>query len=196
MDLDEMFGEGWCVTLAPCPLTETLHLMGVADPVPYSEGPGQVAHLLQERQDRGAFVLGRDLPGGWTLTVECESWIGFDDELLRALAADRRTALGAYRDPDTKTATLAHDGAVLGRLDLSGGYFEGPSGGVDITHPIVTSLTAVGFDASDDCEPTGEADTAEPDGCLVLAVRVLSGVTLTAADFLGPWSGGPSRTTV
>ncbi|MGY1440042.1 DUF6461 domain-containing protein [Streptomyces reniochalinae] len=196
MDLDEMFGEGWCVTLAPCPLTETLRLMGVADPVPCPEDPNRAAHLPHLGRDGGAFILAREMPGGWTLTVECESWIGFDDEVLRALAADGRTALSAYRDPDTKTATLAQDGAVLGRLDLSGGYFEGPSGSVDTTHPVVASLTAVGFDASDDCEPTGEADTGEPEGCLILAVRVVTGVTLTAADFDGPWTGGLSLTAV
>ncbi|WP_443278740.1 DUF6461 domain-containing protein [Streptomyces sp. 8N114] len=190
MDLDEMFGEGWCVTLAPHPLTETLHLMGVANPVPCPEGLNRAADFLQEHQDEGAFILGRDMPGGWTLTIEGESWIGFDDDVLRTLAADGRTAISAYRDPDTKTATIAHDGAILGRLELSGGYFDGPSGSVDTTHPVVGSLTAVGFDASDDCEPTGEADTEEPEGCLILAVRVLTGVTLTAADFEDPWTGG------
>lgn len=189
-----MFGEGWCVTLAPRPLTETLHLMGVANPVPCPEGLAQPAHFFQEHQGEGAFILGREVSGGWALIIEFESWIGFDDDVLRKVAADGHTAMSAYRDPDTKTATIAHDGAVLGRLELSGGYFGGPSGSVDTTHPVVGSLTAVGFDASDDCEPTGEADTEEPEGCLILAVRVLTGVTLTSAVFEGPWTGGRSRT--
>lgn len=187
-----MFGEGWCITLAPHPLTETLHLMGVADPVPCPEGLNHATRFLQEHQGEGAFILGRAMPGGWTLTVEFESWIGFDDDVLRTLAADGRTAISAYRDPDTKTATIAHDGAILGRLELSGGYFGGPSGSVDTGHPVVASLTAAGFDASEDCEPTGEADTEEPEGCLILAVRVLTGITLTAADFDDPWTGGLS----
>ncbi|MGW2346438.1 GNAT family N-acetyltransferase [Streptomyces sp. NPDC001661] len=86
------------------------------------------------------------------------------------------------------------DGAVLGSLELSGGYFDGPAGSVDTTHPVIGALTAVGFDASDACEPTGEAaDTDEPEGGLVLAVRVLTGLTLTAADFEGPWAGGVSE---
>ncbi|MEU8781794.1 DUF6461 domain-containing protein [Streptomyces sp. NPDC048637] len=190
MDLDEMFGEGWCITLAPHPLTETLHLMGVANPVPCPEGVNQAAHFLQEHQGEGDFILGREMPGDWTLTIEFESWIGFDDNVLRTLAAGGRTAISAYRDPDTKTATIAHDGAILGRLELSGGYFDGPSDSVDITRPVVRSLTAAGFDASDACEPTGEADTEEPEGCLILAVRVLTGITLTAANFEGPWTGG------
>ncbi|MDT0612161.1 DUF6461 domain-containing protein [Streptomyces lancefieldiae] len=194
MDLDEMFGEGWCVTLAPHPLTETLHLMGVADPAPCPGGLHQAAQFLQEHQGEGAFVFGREMPGGWTLTIEFDSRIGSEDDVLRTLAADSRTAISAYRDPDTKTATIAHDGAVLGSLELSGGYFGGPSGSVDVTHPVVGSLTAAGFDASDDCEPTGEADTEEPEGRLVLAVRVLTGVTLTAADFEDSWTGGRSRT--
>ncbi|MDJ1134253.1 DUF6461 domain-containing protein [Streptomyces iconiensis] len=193
MDLDEMFGEGWCVALASRPLAETLRLMGVANPVPCPEGVDQAAHFLQEHQGEGAFVLGRDMAGGWALTIEFESWIGFDDDVLRTLATDGRTAISAYRDPDTKTATIAHDGAVLGRLDLSGGYFDGPSGSVDAAHPVVRSLTAAGFDASPDCEPTGEAATEEPEGCLILAVRVLTGITLTAADFEAPWTGGLSR---
>ncbi|MGW7079986.1 DUF6461 domain-containing protein [Streptomyces sp. NPDC054866] len=190
MDLDEMFGEGWCVTLAPHPLIETLHLMGVTSPLPCPEGLDQAADFLQERQGEGAFILGREMPGGWTLTIEFESWIGFDDDVLRTLTADGRTAISAYRDPDTKTATIAHDGAILGRLELSGGYFGGPSGSVDTTHPVIGSLTAAGFDASDDCEPTGEAATEEPEGCLILAIRVLTGLTLTAGDFGGPWTGG------
>ncbi|MCP9976031.1 DUF6461 domain-containing protein [Streptomyces somaliensis] len=189
-----MFGEGWCVTLAPRPLTETLHLMGVANPVPCPEGLNKAARFLQEHQGEGAFILGREMPGGWTLAVEFDSWIGFDDDALRTLAADGHTAISAHRDPDTKTAAIAHDGAVLGRLELSGGYFDGPSGSVDTTHPVIGSLTAAGFDASDDCEPTGEADTEEPEGRLVLAVRVLTGITLTASHFEGPWTGGLSRT--
>lgn len=168
--------------------------MGVANPVPCPEGVSQAGLFLQEHQGEGAFTLGREMPGGWTLTIEYESWTGSDRDVLRTLAADGRTAISAYRDPDTKTATIAHDGAIVGRLELSGGYFDGPSGSVDTTHPVIGSLTAVGFDASDDCEPTGEADTDEPDGCLILAVRVLTGVTLTAAHFEGSWTGGLSRT--
>ncbi|MFJ9419970.1 hypothetical protein ACIRPT_38325 [Streptomyces sp. NPDC101227] len=112
----------------------------------------------------------------------------------RALATDGRTAISAYRDPDTDTTTIAHDGAILGRLELSGGYFGGPSSSVDTTHPIIGSLTVAGFDASDACEPTGEADTEEPGGCLILAVRDLTGITLTAADFQDPWTGALPRT--
>ncbi|MGD6756041.1 hypothetical protein [Streptomyces sp. BH105] len=56
------------------------------------------------------------------------------------------------------------------------------------------AIAAVGFDASGACEPSGEAaDTDEPEGGLVLAVRVLAGLTLTAADFEGPWAGGVSE---
>ncbi|MFZ3561505.1 DUF6461 domain-containing protein [Streptomyces sp. BH055] len=197
MDLDEMFGEGWCVTLAAHPLAETLRLMGVAAPVPGLGSVSEAADVLRGPQGEGALVLGRELPGGWTLAVEFESGIGFDDEVLRALAVGGRTAFSAYRDPDTKTATIAHGGVILGRLELSGGYFDhfdGPSGGVDTTHPVIGSLTAVGFDASGACEPSGEAaDTDEPEGGLVLAVRVLAGLTLTAADFEGPWAGGVSE---
>ncbi|MFD7297838.1 DUF6461 domain-containing protein [Streptomyces sp. NPDC059897] len=149
----------------------------------------EAADVLQ-----GVIVLGREMPGGWTLAVEFESGIGCDDDVLRALAADGRTAVSAYRDPDTKTAIIAHDGVVLGVLDLSGGYFDGPTGGVDTGHPVIGAPTAVGFDASDACVPTGEAaDTDEPEGGLVLAVRVLTGLTLTAADFEGPWAGGVSE---
>ncbi|MEB8336533.1 DUF6461 domain-containing protein [Streptomyces endophyticus] len=193
MDLDEMFGEGWCVTLAAHPLADALHLMGVAAPVPGLESVNEAADVLQEQQGEGALVVGRDMPGGWTLAVEFESAIGVDDDVLRTLAAEGRTAFSAYRDPDTKTATIAHDGAILGSLELSGGYFDGPSGSVDPTHPVIGSLTAAGFDASDACEPTGEAVTDEPEGGLVLAVRVLTGLTLTATDFEGPWTGGLSR---
>ncbi|MGW2346429.1 DUF6461 domain-containing protein [Streptomyces sp. NPDC001661] len=194
MDLDEMFGEGWCVTLAAHPLAETLRLMGVAAPVTGLGSVGEAADVLLEPQGEGALVLGREMPGGWTLALEFDSGIGSDDEVLRALASGGRTAFSAYRDPDTKAATIAHDGAVLGSLELSGGYFDGPSGSVDTTHPVIGALTAVGFDASDACDPTGEAaDTDEPDGGLVLAVRVLTGLTLTAADFEGPWAGGVSE---
>ncbi len=180
-----MFGDGWCVTLAAHPLAETLRLMGVTGPVPCPEGVDQAARFLQESQGEGAFLLGRELPGGWTLIMEFETWIGFGDEVLRTLAAGGQTAVSAYRDPDTKTAAIAHDGAILGQLDLTGGYFDGLSGSVDTAHPVLGSLTAAGFDASDACVPTGEADTEEPDGCLILAVRVLTGITLTSADFEG-----------
>ncbi|NLU68899.1 hypothetical protein HCC30_16780 [Streptomyces sp. HNM0574] len=165
--------------------------MGVAEPVECPEGLDGASRFLEE--GAGAFVLGREVRGGWVLAVEFDSWAGCEHEVLGALSAGGRTAVGAYRDPDTKTATVAHDGDVLGFLELSGGYFGGPSGAVDTGHPVVRSLTAAGFDASDACEPTGEADTEEPDGCLLLAVRVLTGVTLSAADFEGPWSGGALR---
>lgn len=93
----------------------------------------QAADFPQEHQGEGAFILGREMPNGWTLTIEFESWIGSDDDVLRTLASDGRTAVSAYRDPDTKTATIAHDSAILGRLTLAGGYFDGPSGSVDTT---------------------------------------------------------------
>ncbi|MFJ6687077.1 hypothetical protein [Streptomyces werraensis] len=73
---------------------------------------------------------------------------------------------------------------------MSGGYFGGPSGSVDTSHTVVASLAAAGFDASDEHEPTGEAATEEPGGCLILAVRFLTAITLTAADFDAPWAGG------
>ncbi|MHC5257356.1 hypothetical protein ACYSUO_05700 [Streptomyces sp. UC4497] len=146
MDLDEMFGEGWCATLAAHPLVETLRLMGVADPVPCPGGVGQPDDFLQEQQGEGALVLGREMPGGWTLAIEFESSIGSYDHVLRTLSAGGRTAFSAYRDPDTKAGSIAHDGAVLGSLELFGGYFDGPSGSVATTHPVIGSLTAADFE--------------------------------------------------
>ncbi|MFI5664490.1 hypothetical protein [Streptomyces sp. NPDC051684] len=79
------------------------------------------------------------MPGGWTLAFEGDSGIGFDAGVLSALAARGRTAFSACRDPDMKTGTIAHDGAVLGSIELSGGYFDGPSGSVDTAHPVIAS---------------------------------------------------------
>ncbi|MFE9701414.1 hypothetical protein [Streptomyces sp. NPDC006270] len=72
MDPGELFGEGWCVTLAPGAMLEVLERMGVASA---SDVPGAL-DLATERlvnwTEEGVLLLGREVVEGLAMVVELE----------------------------------------------------------------------------------------------------------------------------
>ncbi|MEU9117909.1 DUF6461 domain-containing protein [Streptomyces sp. NPDC048483] len=191
MDLTGMFGEGWAITLAHHRLGTALHHMGVPDPRTLPDAFNQAAYHAQNGDlDDGVLLLGRTLPDGWSLILELDGrtgWTGIASEVLTGLSADGNTAFTACRTPDDLDMYIAHDGAEIAELDLVSAAFPQ---GADTTHPLIAALTAVGFDASDDLTPTGEAAEDHDDMGLALAIRALTGLNLTTHDLTPPFIGG------
>lgn len=195
LDLTEMFGEGWCVTLASVGAMPALECMGVRKADLVHDGVG----LASERLDAGSegpevMLLARELSGGWCLVVELEGtsgWVGMDPEVLAALSAHGRVVVSAFQDPNQMMVQVAADGTVVCELDLIAGYFTRLVGAESRS---VESLLSVGFSRGGD--PAGQAAQMDFAGRAVLALAAVTGVDLVEADFDGPWLvglTGPAR---
>ncbi|WP_327295240.1 MULTISPECIES: DUF6461 domain-containing protein [unclassified Streptomyces] len=188
VDLDDRYGEGWCVTLARRPVTETLALMGVEP-----GRQGDVDALDGEGTEAGppARLTARALPGGWSLVVETSGmtgWVGTRSEVLEALSADGGATCSLTANLGQDEVLYAEDGRMLI-------WFE----------PVTASLAGEGADrfrgplerAGFMPDADGRLDAAlEPlpgSQLLMIAVEVVAGLRLTAEAFDGPWRGGVSE---
>ncbi|WP_331735686.1 DUF6461 domain-containing protein (plasmid) [Streptomyces sp. NBC_01166] len=190
MNLTELFGEAWCVTLAPGDPSEALERMGVAALGVMPDGLKRATERLVLGDDSGVLLLGCEVAAGWTLVVELEGttgWVGANQEVLAALSGDGRTAVSAYEDPNQLTVHMAVNGAVLGWLDAVTGRRFGEDFG-----SAGEALTAAGFPDTADGEPSGEAAALEPSERAALALREVTGVQLEDDHLEGPWLGGIS----
>ncbi|MFG2138628.1 DUF6461 domain-containing protein [Streptomyces sp. NPDC048650] len=191
MDLTDKYGEGWCITLAQIPKTDTLNLMGVPEPGSEPDGVAKASDRIADHVTEGGVLpLALELPRGWSLVLELEGtagWIGAGNSVLGLLTAEGRTAVTVFCDPNQCILLAAADGAVIGKLDLNTGTFTND---VDQDHPVIDALAALGFDPTDEGDPTGAADTEDRPTLVTLAVQALTGVTLTDDDFEGHWVGG------
>ncbi|MGW0929036.1 DUF6461 domain-containing protein [Streptomyces sp. NPDC002644] len=190
MDLTELFGEGWCVTLAAGSAAEVLGVMGVVGPGPVAGGLDEATERLVNGTGPGVLLVARQVASGWTVVVELEGstgWVGMDPGVLGALSSGGRTAVSACEDPDEITVQVAHDGRLLGGVDAVSGRRSGEDLGA-----AGRALTAVGFPPPGVDEPTGEAAGAGPSGRAVLALRTVTGVVFDEDVFDGPWTGGVS----
>ncbi|MFE0318931.1 DUF6461 domain-containing protein [Streptomyces albogriseolus] len=121
VDLSELFGEGWCVTLTQLAPAQALERMGVRDVTDVDDG----MQLATERLEAGGMqpevlLLGRGLRDGWSLIVELEGtlgWVGMDRAVLEALSAGGRVAACAFEDPNQLMGHVAVDGQVVCELD-------------------------------------------------------------------------------
>ncbi|MFE8970684.1 DUF6461 domain-containing protein [Streptomyces albogriseolus] len=103
VDLSELFGEGWCVTLTQLAPAQALERMGVRDVTDVDDG----MQLATERLEAGGMqpevlLLGHGLRDGWSLIVELEGplgWVGMDRAVLEALSA------GGWLLPRSRTPT-------------------------------------------------------------------------------------------
>ncbi|WP_406136635.1 DUF6461 domain-containing protein [Streptomyces sp. NBC_01089] len=187
LDLDERYGEGWCVTLARRPLTETLAIMGVE---PGRQGAVDALDGEGDEAEPPARLTGRALPGAWSLVVETSGmtgWVGTRNEVLVALSAGGGAACSLTAGLGQDEVLYAEDGRMLI-------WFE----------PVTASLAGEGADrfrgplerAGFRPDPDGRLDAAlEPlpgSQLLVIAVEIVTGLRLTAEAFDGPWRGGVS----
>ncbi|WDV49331.1 DUF6461 domain-containing protein [Streptomyces coeruleorubidus] len=188
LDLTEMFGEGWCVTLAPMGAMQALERMGVLKADLVRDGMERASERLESGSEGPeVMLLARDVRGGWCMVVELEGtsgWVGMDHGVLAALSADGRVVVSAFQDPNQIMVQVAADGTVVCELDVLAGYFtrvwgEGRS---------VELLLAAGY--SRDGDPVGQAEQLDFAERAVLALAAVTGVELTEADFDGPWLAG------
>ncbi|ATW46698.1 DUF6461 domain-containing protein [Streptomyces peucetius] len=190
MDLTELFGEGWCVTLAPGAAAEVLGCMGVVSAADVPDGLELATERLVSGGGTGVLLLGREVAVGWTMVVELEGttgWVGMDPLVLSALSDGGKTAVSACEDPNQLTVHVARDGAVLGWLDVLSGRRFG-----DDFCAVGAALTAAGFPDIGADEPSGEAAGLDLSQRAVLALRAVTGVELEEDFFEGPWIGGIS----
>ncbi|MHC3455761.1 DUF6461 domain-containing protein [Streptomyces prasinus] len=190
MDLTELFGEGWCVTLAPAAAMEVLERMGVTGVAEVPDGLERASERLVRGGDAGVLLLGREVAVGWSVVVELEGttgWVGVDSSVLSALSDGGRVAVSAYEDPNQLEVHVARDGAVVGWLDAVTGRCFGEGFG-----SAGKALTAVGFPLAGAEELSGDAASLGPSERAVLALRMVTGVQLTEDLFEGPWIGGIS----
>ncbi|MEU1122982.1 DUF6461 domain-containing protein [Streptomyces sp. NPDC005899] len=192
MDLTELFGEAWCVTLAPGDAAGVLKRMGAATVGVMPNGLERATERLVQGGGRGVLLLGCEVAAGWSLVVELEGttgWVGASQDVLAALSGGGRSAVCAYEDPNQLVVHFAVDGAVLGWLDAVTGRRFGDDFGA-----AGEVLTAAGFPDTAAGEPSGEAAALEPSERAVLALREMTGVQLEEDHFHGPWLGGISVT--
>ncbi|MGK5627445.1 DUF6461 domain-containing protein [Streptomyces sp. URMC 123] len=192
VDLLELFGEGWCVTLAHRAPVQALERMGVREVAEVADGLQLVTERLEaDRTEPDVLLLGRELRGGWSLVVELEGtlgWVGMDRGVLAALSAGGQMAVSAFEDPNQLMVHVAADGQVVCELDAVSGRLPYEAAGAEET---VEALLSVGFSRGD--EPTGQVAAADAAGRVALALRAVTGVELQEEDFDGPWLGGLSK---
>ncbi|MFJ4966920.1 DUF6461 domain-containing protein [Streptomyces sp. NPDC088729] len=190
LDLTEMFGEGWCVTLAPGSPAEVLGALGVVSAGEVSDGLERATVRLVNGAGGGVLLLGCHVAAGWSMAVELEGstgWVGMDPAVLSALSSGGGIAVSACEDPNQLTVQLASDGAVLGWIDAVTGRRFGEDFG-----PLGEDLTAAGFPAPGEDEPSGAAAVLGPSQRAALAMRAATGIELDEEVFDGPWLGGIS----
>ncbi|MET8572943.1 DUF6461 domain-containing protein [Streptomyces sp. NPDC004783] len=191
MDLSDLFGEGWCVTLAHFAPAQALERMGVSDVTDVDDGLQLATERLEaDGTQPDVLLLGRELRDGWSLIVELEGtqgWVGMDRAVLEAVSAGGRVAAAAFEDPNQLMVHVAADGQVVCELDAITGRL--PYAAVD-TEQTVGDLLSLGFSRGD--EPTGQVAAADAAGRVMLALRAVTGVELQEEDFDGPWLGGLS----
>lgn len=189
LDLTEMFGEGWCVTLAPMGAMQALERMGVLKADLVRDGMERASERLAAGSEGPeVMVLARELRGGWCMVVELEGtsgWVGMDHGVLAALSADGRVVVSAFQDPNQIMVQVAADGTVVCELDVIGGYF---TRGESNEGRWAESLLSAGFSRDDD--PVGRAAQMDFAERAVLALAAVTGVELVDADFDGPWLAG------
>ncbi|KQZ17694.1 hypothetical protein ASD51_31430 [Streptomyces sp. Root55] len=190
MNLTELFGEGWCVTLAQGAVADVLGTMGAESVAEMPDGLERATERLVSSVGPGVLLLGREAASGWTMVVELEGatgWAGMDTAVLAALSEKELIAVTACEDPNQLTVQIARDGAVIGWVDaVTGRRFGDDLGGLG------EALTGAGFPAGEADEPSGEAAALEPSELALLAMREVTGIELHEDAFEGSWLGGIS----
>ncbi|MEV7898876.1 DUF6461 domain-containing protein [Streptomyces cyaneofuscatus] len=192
VDPGELFGEGWCVTLASGTVPEVLERMGVVGASGVPGGLDLATERLMDGAEEGVLLLGHEVAEGLVMVVELEGttgWVGVDPLLLSALSSGGGTAVSACEDPNGLTVHVARDGSVLGWLDAVSGRHFGEGFG-----DVARDLAVVGFAEEEDGPLSGAAAEADGAGRALLAMRALTGAELETEDFSGPWTGGVTTT--
>ncbi|MFJ8387704.1 DUF6461 domain-containing protein [Streptomyces sp. NPDC094438] len=193
LDLTDMFGECWCVTLTRQPPVKALQHMGVDTPTRRPHGLDQASRRLTATPERvppggTVMLLAHQAGPGWTLIMELDGltgWVGMREDVLSALSADGTGACSAMRDPNRFQILYAEAGRVLAGLDPTTGRRWGTP-----DDRLAHALTAAGFAADDTGEMTDELARWNSSQRTVAALHAATGVHLAAETFRDPWLGG------
>ncbi|MDJ1645426.1 DUF6461 domain-containing protein [Streptomyces pakalii] len=191
VDPGELFGEGWCLTVAPGTVAGVLERMGVTGASAVPGGLDAATERLVEGGKEGVLLLGHEVGAGWVMVVELEGttgWVGADPSVLTELSVGGATVVSVCEDPDGLMVHIARDGTVLGWLDAFTGRRFG-----DAVGDIAQELTVVGFPEGEGGPLTSPAWDLGGAGRALLAVRALTGAEVTEEDFEGLWTGGVSH---
>jgi hypothetical protein len=189
LDLTQMFGEGWCVTVVDFPAEDVLDIMGVDDAAPLADG----VHLASQRlisRPRDVLLLAKPVDTEVTLVLELEGttgWVGMDTAVLADLSDAGGTACTISKDPNNERVAIARDGAVVGGLEAATGRRWGR-----LDRHLVTALTSAGFPAGGDDDFSDGLDRLTPSQRAAVALSVVTGVELTLPLLQDPWIGGVS----
>ncbi|GLZ41807.1 DUF6461 domain-containing protein [Actinokineospora sp. NBRC 105648] len=186
VDLTNVFGESWCVTVTDMPLDAALEFMGVVESVVRPNGLAEVTGRLvasSSRADRQTLLLGKET-AGWTVVLELEGligWVGEEPGLLGDLSAGGGTACTMRSSPNEVAVIFAEDGEVTSGLNAVNGWRWGTP-----SPRLAAALDAVGFTEG----AAAETEALSFAQCAALAVQAATGVELHADTFQDGWSGG------
>ncbi|PRW61937.1 DUF6461 domain-containing protein [Actinopolyspora mortivallis] len=192
VDMTEIFGEGWCVTLTRRSPTETLHMMGVE---PRRQRPVTVEEVTA-RRDRivdyevPVTLLARSLGSVWSLVLELEGysgWVGTAPEVLETLSSEGGLAGSAMYLPDEQEVLCARDGNVAVGVDPRTGRLWG--GKAEAFRPM---LNEAGLGRNGDGSWWPGLEELSMAQRAVLALETVLGIRLEQSMLEGPWRGGLS----
>lgn len=189
LDLTQLFGEDWCVTVVDFYPEDVLDIMGVDSAVPMTGGVHLASQRLTSRHS-DVLLLAKQVLTDATLVLELEGttgWVGRDPAVLADLSDAGGTACTISKDPNNVTVVIAKNGAVVGGLNAVTGRRWG-----NLDRPLTASLTAAGFPAGDTEELADEMHLLSPSQWAAVALYVVTGVELTLPLLQDPWIGGVS----
>ncbi|MGW6302799.1 hypothetical protein ACWFRQ_01485 [Streptomyces niveus] len=190
VDLRQLWGEGWSITLAPRSPESALRMMGVQD---IESMPSELGAAFAGRDPRNGppvLLAATLVDGHWSAIVESEAstgWVGTHSDVLSLLAAPGKPACTAFSDPNQLLVAFCQHASQPCGIDPRTNRRWGP-----YSHHAAESLRLVGFPAG---YATEERPVPEPHRVAVgalLVVRAITGIQLNHEHLAGPWIGGLS----
>ncbi|MPY52982.1 hypothetical protein [Streptomyces acidicola] len=193
LDLRQLWGYGWCITLAPRSPQSALRTMGVQEIEPL---PADLASAFAGRDPRNGppvLLAAAPVDDVWSIIAECEAstgWVGMHSDVLSSLASPGRLACTAFSDPNQLQVKFCEDASQPCGIEPRTNRRWGP-----YSQRAIESLRLVGFP---DGYATEEEPVPEPDreavGAL-LVMRAITGIQLRHEHLTGRWIGGLSSKT-
>lgn len=185
LQLEDLIGEVWCLTLCRAPVDEVLLAMGAKAATLHDttgeEPSGRLAGLDRDARSLPVMLLGREVGQGWTLVLESDSWtgwVGANEEVLAALPG----LVGTIVRHSNGLRIIVADGGVV-KLWLDP-LMPWRRGGAD---PTRFDDVLAPLDLGDVAMRWSSAQQA------VLVLDAVIGVRLRAYMFNDPWRGGEVR---
>ncbi|MEV8425698.1 hypothetical protein [Streptomyces niveus] len=190
IDLRQLWGEGWSITLAPRSPESALRMMGVQDIEPMPSGLAAAFAGRDPRNGPPVLLAATPVDSTWSAIVESEAstgWVGMHSDMLSSLAAPGKPACTACSDPNKLLVKFCENAAQPCGIEPRTNRRWGP-----YSQRATESLRLVGFP---DGYATEEDPVPEPHreavGAL-LVMQAITGIQLNHEHLAGPWTGGLS----